>query len=96
MDNHAKILLFTLRPGQSIAEHSAPSSPFYVVVLQGTGTFTDGNRKAHSVEPNDLLVFDAAERHSVTAGDQDFIFRGILQQESAVRQNHLGGSMAKT
>ncbi len=32
VDEHGRVLRFTLKPGQSIREHDAPHSPFYVVV----------------------------------------------------------------
>ena len=39
MSTGTQAILFTLQPGQSIREHNAPSSPFYVVVLNGRGMF---------------------------------------------------------
>lgn len=96
VDNHVRILRFMLRPGQTIAEHNAPSSPFYAVIVKGSGTFTDGEGKSHSVKPNDLLVFDIAEQHSVQAGDEDFVFLGILQNAPHVRPDHVGGRMAES
>ena len=94
VDKHTRILRFMLKPGQTIAEHNAPSSTFVAVILKGTGTFTDGEGNAHHVRPHDLLAFDVAERHSVTAGDKDFVFLGILQNAPNVRPDHIGGTMA--
>ncbi len=94
VDANARILRFMLKPGQSIAEHNAPSSPFYVVILHGRGIFTDGLGARHLVEPHDLLVFDIAENHSVQAGDEPFVFLGILQHAPSVRPDHVGGSLA--
>ena len=94
VDSRARILRFMLKPGQVIAEHNAPSSPFYVVVIKGTGVFSDGKGQRHDVKPNDLLVFDVAENHSVAAGDVDFIFVGILQSAPGARADHVGGTMA--
>lgn len=95
VDQHARILRFTLKPGQVIAEHNAPSSPFYVVGLAGRGEFTDGGGDRHPVHPNDLLIFDVAEKHSVAAGDEEFVFLGILLSAPQVRDDHIGGTMAK-
>lgn len=38
-----RILRFMLKPGQSIREHNAPRSPFYVVVLTGQVVFAGGD-----------------------------------------------------
>ncbi|MEO8500518.1 MAG: hypothetical protein ABI565_06350, partial [Vicinamibacteria bacterium] len=37
VDKAGRILCFTLRPGQSLKEHNAPSSPLYLVILKGRG-----------------------------------------------------------
>ena len=95
IDSRARILRFMLKAGQSISEHNAPSSAFYAVILQGSGTFTDGQGVAHVVKPNDLLVFDVAENHAVQAGDEDFVFLGILQNAPQVRPDHVGGTMTR-
>ncbi len=95
VDSHARLLRFALRPGQSIAEHNAPNSPFYVVGVAGRGVFTDGDGESHMVLPNDLLVFDVGEKHSVAAGDEDFVFLGILLSAPQVRDGHIGGTMAR-
>ncbi len=42
VDEHSRVLRFTLKPGQTIRQHEAPHSPFYVVVLKGRGVFSDG------------------------------------------------------
>lgn len=46
IDRQGRAILFTLKPGQSIREHNAPSSPFFVVVLKGQGVFTGGEQHA--------------------------------------------------
>ncbi len=93
VDKHGRILRFTFKPGQTIAEHNVPSSPFYVVILKGEGIFTDGEGQEHAVRPNDLLVFDVAENHSVRAGDNEFVFLGILHNAPNVRPEHVSGTM---
>lgn len=94
VDEHARLLRFTLKPGQKIEEHNAPSSAFYAIILRGEGIFTDGQGTAHPVKPNDLLIFDVAENHSVRAGDTEFVFLGILQSAPRVRPGHVGGALA--
>lgn len=78
VDRNGRAILFTLQPGQSIREHNAPSSPFFVVILQGQGIFTGGDGNEQSVGPNTMLVFDPGEQHSVRAEDEQLVFIGFL------------------
>lgn len=77
VDRNGRAILFTLEPGQSIREHNAPSSPFYVVVLSGQGVFSGEDEVEHTIGPNTLLVFDPAEQHLVRAVEK-LVFIGFL------------------
>lgn len=77
VDRQGRAILFTLKSNQSIREHNAPSSPFFVVVLKGQGIFTGSDGAEHACEPNTLLVFDAGEQHSIRAVDE-LVFVGFL------------------
>ena len=77
IDKNGRAILFTLKPGQTIREHNAPSSPFYVVVLSGRGIFTGGDGAEQIVSSNTLLVFEPGEQHSVHALD-NLVFIGFL------------------
>ena len=77
VDKDGRAILFTLKPGQSIREHNAPHSPFFVVVLKGKGIFTGGDGLEQTCGPDTLLVFDASEQHAVRA-EQELIFVGFL------------------
>lgn len=77
VDRNGRAILFTLKPGQTIREHNAPSSPFYVVILSGRGIFTGGDGIEQTVGPNTLLVFEPGERHMVRA-EQELVFIGFL------------------
>ncbi len=77
VDKEGRAILFTLKPGQSIREHNAPSSPFFVVVLKGKGVFTGGDGVERTCGPNTLLVFDAAEQHAIRAAEE-LVFVGFL------------------
>ena len=79
VDRHGRALLFTLKPGQSIREHNAPSSPFFVVVLQGNGIFAGKDGIEQTFGPNTLLVFDPGENHSVRALEE-LVFVGFLRE----------------
>ena len=76
-DKNGRGILFTLKPNQSIREHNAPSSPFYVIVLSGRGVFAGGDDQEQTVGPNTLLMFDPGENHSIRALE-DLVFIGIL------------------
>lgn len=78
VDKHGRVILFTLEPGQTIIEHHAPSSPFYVVTLSGEGVFTGGDGQEQSVGPQTLLVFEPGEKHTVRALKDIFVFIGFL------------------
>jgi quercetin dioxygenase-like cupin family protein len=77
VDRNSRALLFTLKPGQSIREHNAPSSPFFVVILQGKGIFAGGDGIEQTVGPNTLLIFDPGENHFIRALDE-LVFTGFL------------------
>jgi quercetin dioxygenase-like cupin family protein len=78
VDRNGRALLFTLKPGQSIREHNAPSSPFFVVILQGKGIFAGGDGIEQTIGPNTLLIFDPGENHFIRALDE-LVFVGFLQ-----------------
>ncbi|MEX2143909.1 MAG: cupin domain-containing protein [Anaerolineales bacterium] len=82
VDASARILRFTLRPGQKVKEHSSPNSPLYIVVLQGRGIFSGGEGKGTEIGPNSLLIFDRAEPHSIEALDEDLVFIAFLREFS--------------
>ena len=77
VDTQGRAILFTLKPDQTIREHNAPSSPFFVVVLKGQGVFTGGDGVEHTCGSNTLLVFDAGEQHTIRAAEE-LIFVGFL------------------
>jgi quercetin dioxygenase-like cupin family protein len=95
VDAHGRILRFTLKPGQSIAEHNAPHSPFYVVVLQGHGLFSGSDGKEVQVAPNTLLIFDPAENHTIRALDENLVFVGFLQGIPTTRPDKVGGELGR-
>jgi quercetin dioxygenase-like cupin family protein len=76
-DQNGRVILFTLKPDQSIREHNAPSSPFYVIILSGRGVFTGGDGKEQTFGPNTLLMFDQSENHSIRALEE-LVFVGFL------------------
>lgn len=83
VDKTGRVLRFTLLPGQSIKQHNAPDSPFYIVVLKGQGIFAGGDGQEQQCGPNSLLVFDVAENHTVRALDEELVFVGFLHGVSS-------------
>ena len=67
VDRSGRVLRFTLKPGQRVAEHCAPGSPVHIVVLQGKGMVAGADGREVLLEANALAVFDAGERHTVRA-----------------------------
>ena len=84
VDRNGRVILFTLKPGQAVREHNAPSSPFYVIILGGRGIFTGGDGVERVVGSNALLVFDPGEQHTVRALD-NLVFIGFLHGVPAVQ-----------
>ncbi|HEX2997194.1 MAG TPA: hypothetical protein VHP14_20395 [Anaerolineales bacterium] len=78
IDKEGRAILFTLKPAQSIREHNAPSSPFFVVILKGEGIFTGSDGIESTCGPNTLLLFDAAEQHTIRADANELVFIGLL------------------
>src|SRR5574338_1679331 len=73
-----RAIVFTLKPGQSIRKHNAPSSPFFVVILKGSGVFSGADGDTHTYGPNTLLVFDRGEDHLIRAINEELVFIGFL------------------
>ncbi len=85
VDQKGRAILFTLKPGQAIREHNAPSSPFFVIVLRGRGAFAGGDGIEHTCGPNSLLVFDPGENHAIRALEE-LVFVGILHGAPGAQQ----------
>jgi quercetin dioxygenase-like cupin family protein len=95
VDENGRVLRFMLKPGQAIREHEAALSPFYVVVLKGRGVFSGGDGREHEVGPDDLLIFEPGERHSVRALNEDLVFVGFLHGVPGTRPDRVGGDLAR-
>lgn len=95
VDPHGRVIRFMLRPGQSIREHSAPNSPFYVVVVKGQGMFAGSDGVEQQVGPGTLLAFDPDEPHSVRALNEDLVFVGILHGVPGMRPERTGGELGR-
>jgi quercetin dioxygenase-like cupin family protein len=95
VDEHGRVLRFTLKPGQSISDHAAPHSPFYIVVLKGRGAFAGGDGKEQQFERNALLIFEPGEHHTVRALDEELVFVGFLHGVPGTRPGKVGGDLGQ-
>lgn len=91
VNKDGRVLRFTLKPGQSMKEHHAPESPFYVVVLKGKGIFAGEDKQEMQFGPNTLLVFDPGEDHVVRALDDELVFVGFLHGAPSNVSDRAGG-----
>jgi quercetin dioxygenase-like cupin family protein len=95
VDEAGRVLCFTLRPGQSLKEHDAPSSPLYFVVLKGHGIFAGGDGEEQELGPHSLVVLDRGEVHSVRALEDDLVFVAFMHGEKTARSGKVVGKMAR-
>lgn len=95
VDKHGRAIVWTLEPQQSIQDHQAPESPFYVVVLQGHGWFGGADGKEERVGPNTLLVFDIGERHHIRAENERLVFVGFLHGAPGNVSDKIGGEIGR-
>ncbi len=91
VDQHGRVIRFMLKPGQTIEQHLVPSSPFYAVVLQGRGMFAGPDGAEREFGPNDILIFDMGENHTVRALDEPLVFVGFLHGVEGTRPGKVGG-----
>ncbi len=96
VDQNGRVILFALKPGQSIKEHDVPQSPFYVVVLKGHGLFAGATGEERRFGPNDLLVFDPGEKHNVRAEDEELVFIGFLHGAPGNASHKTGGDIGRS
>ena len=85
VSDEARILRFTLRPGQVVQEHNAPHSPVFVTVLQGRGLFAGADGVGQSFGPNSFVIFDAGEPHSIRALNEDLVLLLFLREAPDAR-----------
>lgn len=79
IDKDTRLLRFSLLPGQSIKEHSAPSSPVYIIILEGKGLFSDGENNVRECGKNTCIKYEQNEKHSIQATDEKLVFVAILR-----------------
>ena len=95
VNQHSRILRWMLKPGQEIKQHSAPGSPFHVVILQGRGMFAGRDGQEREYGPNFLLTFAPDEPHTVRALDEELVFIGFLHGVDSMRPERTGGELGR-
>jgi len=95
VDKLGRAIRFALKPGQTMKEHNAPSSPFYAVVVKGKGMFAGGDGKEIKCAPNTLLIFDPKENHTIRALDEELILVGFLHGAPSNLSNKRGGKLGR-
>lgn len=95
VDQHCRIIRWTLRPGQQISEHKVPELPFYAIVLQGHGLFAGSDRQEQAVGPGSLLILEPSEPHSVRATDEELIFVSFMPAVESMRPDRIGGEIGR-
>lgn len=84
VEQTGRVLRFTLKPNQSIAEHCAPHSPVHIVVLRGKGMFAGADGHEVLLGSDDLAVFEAGEMHAVRALEEELVFVAFLHKVEGI------------
>lgn len=90
-----RVLRWNLKPGQSIQAHSVPDSPFYVVVLQGTGMFSGADGKEYSISAHNLVIFEPGEKHGIRALAENLVFVGFMEGVPSNTSEKIGGMLGR-
>jgi quercetin dioxygenase-like cupin family protein len=80
VDESGRVLRFSLAPHQVIREHCAPSSPVHIVILRGSGAFSDADGTEVHLEAGAMVVYEAGERHTVRSTDEELVFIALLHK----------------
>lgn len=79
-DDHSRINLFGLMPGQEIITHTHHGSHIWFVV-EGAGEFTTGG-KTQTITTGQIVIVPAHDDHGIrNAGPEDLVFASITGQE---------------
>ena len=95
VDKLGRVIRFALKPGQSMKEHNAPSSPVYIVVLRGKGMFAGGDGKEQLLGVNSLLTLDPKENHAIRALDEELVFVTFLHGAPGNASEKKGGKLGR-
>lgn len=94
VDQHSRIIRWMLKAGQQIEQHKVPDSPFYVLVLKGSGLFAGEDGIEAEYGPGSLLIFEQNETHTVRALDEELVFVSFLKSVEGMRSDRVGGEIS--
>ena len=83
VSEQGRILRFTLRPGQTVKQHTPPEWPINIVIISGRGLFTGADCLPVEFGADSLVIFDTGETHSIQALDENLVFVAFMQGEPA-------------
>jgi quercetin dioxygenase-like cupin family protein len=95
VDKLGRAIRFALKPGQSLKEHSAPTSPLYIVVVKGKGMFAGGDGKEQLLGVSSLLILDPQEKHAIRALDEELVFVTFLHGAPSNASEEKGGKLGR-
>ncbi len=87
-DHNGRALRWTLLPGQSVQPSTSPSSPVYLVVLQGSGYFAGEDGSEQKLGPNEMAVFAPNESHTARTEAEELVFIAILHGAPNPKHDH--------
>ncbi len=86
-DKDTRLVRFSLLPGQSIKEHSAPSSQVHLIILEARGQFSDGDGAFMEFGPDTFIKYEQGEKHSIQAMDEKLVFVAPLKGSPSKENN---------
>ena len=95
VDQYSRVIRWMLKPGQQIAEHEVPHSPFYAVILKGQGMFSGRDGQEQVFGAGSLLILEPGETHTVRALDEELIFVSFMQGVDSMRSDRTGGEFGR-
>lgn len=78
VNDNNRLLRFSLKPGQSIKEHSSPSSPVFITIVRGKGLFWGEDGVKKEIDQDSMIVFKKHEFHGISALDEELVFIAVL------------------
>jgi mannose-6-phosphate isomerase-like protein (cupin superfamily) len=78
-DNHARISLLCMRPGQEITTHTHHGNHVWTVI-EGKGEFLSGKER-RTIEPGQIVIVPPYEDHGIrNASGEDLVIASITAQ----------------
>lgn len=88
-----RVLRFTFKPGQSIPEADAPSSPMFYLILQGGAIFTDHAGNVQHYGPNMMIAYEPGETFEIKAGSEGVVMVAVMRETQMARRESARGGM---